>query len=122
MPSPSRYKAALVVAWLAAPAMAAERAAGAHLPDEARQVEPNRYRVEKSYEDTLKFFKTVYPPAKYRRHAIANQPGVKAVHIENPEARPGAWEGLNVYELQGETRVFVLVAPSERGKDRRGSR
>jgi hypothetical protein len=123
MPSPSRYKAALVAAWLAAPAVAAaERAAGAHLPDEARQVEPNRYRVEKSYEDTLKFFKTVYPPAKYRRHAIANQPGVKAVHIENPEARPGGWEGLNVYELQGETRVFVLVAPSERGKDRRGSR
>jgi hypothetical protein len=120
MPARSRYKAALVAAWLAAPAIAAaEQVAGAHLPDEAKLVEPNRFRVEKSYEDTLKFFKTVYPPGKYRRHAIANQPGVKAVHIENPGAKPGGWEGLNVYELKGETRVFVLVAPSERGKNRR---
>jgi hypothetical protein len=124
MPSRSRYKAALVAIWLAVPAIAAaERGVGgAHLPDEARLLEPNRFRVEKSYEDTLKFFKTVYPPGKYRRYAIANQPGVKAVHIANPEARPGGWEGLNVYELKGETRVFVLIAPSERGRNRRGSR
>jgi hypothetical protein len=29
----------------------------------------------------------------------------------NPDARPGTWEGLNVYEIKGETRVFVLVKP-----------
>ena len=115
MPPATRYKAALVAACLAAPGLArAERVAGAHLPDEARQVEPNRFRVERSYEDTLKFFKTVYPPAKYPRRPIANQPGIKAVHIENPEAKPGGWDGLNVYELKGETRIYVLVAPKER--------
>ena len=43
-----------------------------------------------------------------------NQPGIKAVHITNPEAKPGGWDGLNVYELRGETRVFVLVSPKER--------
>ena len=104
------YKAALAAVFVAAPGLGlAEKAAGAVLPDEARAVEPYRYRVERSYEDTLKFFKAVYPPARYPRRPIANQPGLKAVHIENPEARPGSWEGLNVYELKGETRVFVLV-------------
>jgi len=51
----------------------------------------------------------VYAPAKYRRRPIADLPSVKAVHIENPDARPGQWEGMNVYELRGETRLFVLV-------------
>ncbi|HEX9290268.1 MAG TPA: hypothetical protein VF904_12155 [Anaeromyxobacteraceae bacterium] len=117
----ARYNAALVAVLLAVPALArAERVAGALLPDEARQVEPYRYRVEKSYEETLKFFKAVYPPAKFPRRPIVNQPGIKAVHIDNPEARPGGWDGMNVYELKGETRVFVLVAPAE--KEKKGRR
>ncbi|GEJ57868.1 hypothetical protein AMYX_26090 [Anaeromyxobacter diazotrophicus] len=116
---PSRYKAALAAVCLTAAAAArAERVAGAALPDEARPVEANRYRVEKSYEETLKFYKAVYPPGRYPRKAIVNQPGVKAVHIVNPESKPGGWEGLNVYELNGETRVFVLVSPKEK-KSRR---
>jgi hypothetical protein len=110
---PARYKAALAAAVaLAAPGAAlAEKVAGATLPDDARLVEPGRYRVERSYEDALRFFKSVYPPGRFPRKPIANQPGVRAVHIQNPEARPGSWEGLNVYEIRGETRVFVLVAP-----------
>jgi hypothetical protein len=107
----ARYKAALAAGFLALPGLAAaERVAGATLPDEVRQLEPQRYRVEKkTYEETLKFYKAVYPPARYPRRPIANQPGLRGVHIENPEPRPGSWDGLNVYELQGETRVFVLV-------------
>ncbi len=77
-------------------------------------MEVNRYRVARSYEETLKFYKVVYPPGRFPRRTIVDQPGVKAVHIENPEARPGGWDGLNVYELNGETRVFVLVSPKER--------
>ena len=115
MHGPFRYKAALAALLFVAPAVArAERVAGALLPDEARRIETNRYRVAKSYEDTLKFFRTVYPPAKYPRKPVVNQPGIKAVHIDNPEVRPGGWDGLNVYELRGETRVFVLVAPGEK--------
>ena len=121
MVATGRYKAALVAVCLAAPALArAERVAGALLPDEARLVEANRYRVDKTYDETLKFFRSVYPPAKFPRKAIANQPGVKAVHIENPEAKPGGWDGLNVYELRGETRVFVLVAPKADTKEKKG--
>ncbi len=125
---PLRYKAALVheavlaVFLFAAPAVArAERVAGALLPDDARRIEVNRYHIEKNYEDTLKFFRTVYPPAKYPRRPIVNQPSIKAVHIENPGRRPGTWDGLNVYEFRGETRVFVLVAPADE-KEKQGRR
>lgn len=108
----ARYKAALAGLFLGWPGLGlAEKVAGAVIPDESRQVAERRYRIDKSYEDTLKFFRAVYPPGKYPRKPILNQPGIKAVHIENPEARPGGWEGLNVYELKGETRVYVLVAP-----------
>lgn len=105
----ARYKAALAAVALALPALAAEKVAGAVLPDDARQVAENRYRVDKSYEETLRYFRSVYPPARFPRKPIASLPGVKAVHIANPDARPGSWEGMNVYELKGETRVFVLV-------------
>ncbi len=105
-----RYKAALAAAALAVPGAAlAERVAGAVIPDEATRIGENRYQVPRSYDDTIKFYRQVYVPARYARRQIVDQPGVKAVHIENPDARPGTWEGLNVYELKGETRVFVLV-------------
>jgi hypothetical protein len=105
-----RYKAALAALSLAVPGLAlADKVAGAILPDEAEKIGENRYRVPKSYEDTLKFFRTVYGPSKYTRRTIAATAAVKAVHIANPEAKPGQWEGLNVYELKNETRVFVLV-------------
>jgi hypothetical protein len=110
-----RYKAALAALSLAVPGLAqAEKVAGAILPDEAEKIAENRYRVPKSYEDTLKFFRTVYAPSKFGRRTVAATAAVKAVHIENPEAKPGQWEGLNVYELKGETRVFVLVKPKSK--------
>ena len=105
-----RYKAALAAVLLTLPGAAlAERVAGAILPDDAVKVAENRYTVPRSYDETLKFYRSVYAPAKYRRRPIADLPSVKAVHIENPDARPGQWEGMNVYELRGETRLFVLV-------------
>jgi hypothetical protein len=106
-----RYKAALAAALLALPgAVLAERVAGAVLPDDATKVGENRYRIGRTYDDAIKFYRQVYS-ARYERRPIADQPGVKAVHIQNPDARPGTWEGLNVYEVKGETRVFVLVKP-----------
>ncbi len=108
------HKAALAGLFLAWPGLGfAEKVAGATIPDESRQVGERRYRIDKSYEDALKYFRTVYPPARYARKPIAYHPGIKAVHITNPDARPGSWEGLNVYELKGETRVYVLLAPSD---------
>jgi hypothetical protein len=105
-----RYKAALAVLLVAFPGVSlAEKVAGLTLPDDARLVGEYRYQVDRKYEDLLRHFRTALPPGKYPRRPIADQPGVKAVHIENPEAKPGSWEGLNVYELKGETRLFILV-------------
>jgi hypothetical protein len=107
-----RYKAALAAVALLVPGLAlAERVAGAILPDDVVKIGEKRYQVPKSYEETLKFFRSVYGPARYPRRSIAATGTVKAVHIENPDAKPGQWEGLNVYELRNETRVFVLVKP-----------
>lgn len=107
-----RYKAALAAVFLALPGLAlAEKVAGAILPDESVKIAENRYRIAKSYDEALKFFRSVYAPGRYARRPIADTSTVKAVHIENPDARPGQWEGLNVYELKNEnqTRVFILV-------------
>jgi hypothetical protein len=110
MTAAPRYKAALAALLVALPGLAlADRPAGATLPEEARKIGENRYQVGRKYEDVLKFFQQTYSPARFPRREIVNQPGLKAVHIENPEAKPGTWDGLNVYELKGETRVFVLV-------------
>jgi hypothetical protein len=120
VPWAARYKAALAAALLAAPAagLSADRPT---LPDGAASVGGNRYRLQRGYEDALAYFRSVYPPARYPRRPIVNQPSVKAVHIENPEPKPGGWEGLNVYELKGETRVFVVVSEEEE-KPRKGKR
>ncbi len=109
-----RYKAAAVALALlgvAGPALAEQRVAGAILPDGAEKIGENRYRVAKSYDEVVKFYRTVYAPGRFSRRAIADTPTVKAVHIDNPDARPGQWDGLNVYELKdgNETRIFVLV-------------
>jgi hypothetical protein len=106
-----RYKAALAAVFLLLPGLAlAEKAGGAILPDESVKIGENRFRSSKGYEETLKFFRGVYSP-RFTRRPIADTPSVKAVHIENPDAKPGQWEGLNVYELKNETRIFVLVKP-----------
>ena len=106
----SRYKAALAGALVALPVLvlAQVRPAGAVLPDGAEKVAENRYRIPKTWDETIRFYRQTYPP-RYTRRPIADQPGVKAVHIDNPDAKPGAWEGLNIYEAKGEVRIFVLV-------------
>ena len=105
-----RYKAALAAVFLSVPglALAAEKAGGAILPDDSAKIGENRFRSPKSYEETVKFYRGVYGP-RFVRRPIADTPSVKAVHIENPDAKPGHWEGLNVYELKNEARIFVLV-------------
>jgi hypothetical protein len=116
MPAPSTSPLIpLALALLLAPAAggAADPTGGATLPDGYSSLGENRFKLTKDYEDALKWFRTVYPPAKFPRRGIANQPGIKAVHIRNPVVRPGKWEGMNVYELQGEVRVYVLLAPAE---------
>jgi hypothetical protein len=95
-----------LVAVLLAGAARGEVLDGVQLPDRASKVGERRYRVPQDWENTLKYFKTVYPLGSYPRRLIANQPGVKAIHIVNPDGK--GWAGLNVYEANEEVRVYVV--------------
>jgi hypothetical protein len=94
-------------------AFAGESVLGAVLPDTAQKVAELRYRIRGSMEDAMKFYKNVYPPQTYPRKNIANQPGVKAIHLANPNGK--GWEGLNIYEANDEVRIYV-VPVGESGK------
>lgn len=91
---------------LAVPAVAREATyvKGAALPAGVQQVGEDRYRSPSSYADTLAFYAKAYKGSP--RKTIINQPGIRAVHIVNDGK--GDWEGLNVYELDGETRIFIV--------------
>ncbi len=109
------YKAARRWGWVMAAAIgvlatAAARAEifdGVQFPDRTSKVGERRYRVPQDWENTIKYFKTAYPTAQYPRHMIVNQPGVKALHLANPDGH-GGWVGLNIYEANDEVRVFIV--------------
>ena len=90
------------------------KARGFSLPDGAVKVDEDRYRLPQTWEDTVRWYRTVYPPAKYPRSTLRNNGGIRAIHIEN--RTPGSeWEGANLYETpKGEVRVFVLAREEPR--------
>ncbi len=78
------------------------------LPDGAVKVDEDRYRLPQTWEEAVKFYRQVYPPAKYPRHTLHSQSQVRAMHIANGQGS-GKWEGANLYEsARGEVRVYVL--------------
>lgn len=91
-------------------AAGAEAVGGAQLPDGSQRVGEDRYRAPRDYDETLKYYKAVYPPNAYPRRPIINQPGVKAVHIANPSGKN--FEGLNIYEANDEVRIYIVRAQS----------
>ncbi len=97
--------AAAVVGWAGRARASNTVAFGLPLPSGSTEVGENRYRSGSNYEDTIKFFTTNYKGLP--RKPIANQPGIRAVHFDSMEAASG-WEGFNVYEKGGETRIFIL--------------
>ena len=98
---------AAVVGLLSSGMAAAELLDGIQLPDKTTKVGERRYRVPQDWENTMKYFKTAYPAAQFPRRTIVNQPGVKAIHLSNPDGH-GSWEGLNIYEANDEVRVYVV--------------
>ncbi|MFN0062632.1 MAG: hypothetical protein ACKVPX_08950 [Myxococcaceae bacterium] len=102
-----RIVVAVFASVLVDPALA-ETVSGAQLPDGVQKVGEFRYRSPQNWEETLKYYRTVYPPGTHPRRWVVNQPGVKALHIANPSKR--GFEGLNVYEANDEVRIFVLAA------------
>ena len=97
---------AVVLALAPGSALAEPTSHGAILPNGAHEVGKDRYQSPSPYLETVKFYWKVYSSEHYPRTQIADLPGVRGVHIANPGH--GNWEGLNVYELNGTTRIFVL--------------
>jgi hypothetical protein len=94
-------------------AVAAEgfKARGFVLPDGAVKIDEDRYRLTQPWDEAVRFYRRAYPPGKFTRRTLHNQSAVRAMYIENPEH--GEWEGVNLYEVRGEVRVFILV-PEQR--------
>ena len=99
---------AILLAMLLVPALArAEPTShGAILPNGAHEVGKDRYQSPSPYGETLKFYSKVYSAERYPRKPIADLPGVRGVHLAN--SGHGAWDGINIYELNGVTRIYVL--------------
>jgi hypothetical protein len=104
-PRPAWWVVAVVLA-LGAGVARGEIQDGVQLPDKASKVGERRYRAPQDWENTLKYFKTVYPLGTYPRRLIVNQQGVRAVHIANPDGK--GWAGLNIYEANEEIRIYVV--------------
>jgi len=108
----------LALLLLAAPVcLASEADLGAPVPDGSRKVAELRYRSSTDWDNTLKW---------YQRHTnlsrpkmIINQPGIKAVHLFNPSGKK-RWEGLNVYEANGEVRISIV--PVEKNGKKSGKK
>lgn len=92
--------------WMVPVGAGAEVVGGVQMPDGVRKVGENRYRAPGDFEATLKYYRTVYPPDRFPRRSIVNQPGVKAFHIRNPSGKN--FEGLNIYESNDEVRIFIV--------------
>ncbi len=97
-----------------APALAEQTSHGAILPSGSHEVGKDRFQSPSPYGDTMKFYWKTYAPEHYPRKPVADLPGVRATHIENPGR--GGWEGLNVYEVNGSTRIFVLTRESAKNR------
>jgi hypothetical protein len=103
------FAAAIAAVGAISPAGAAGgfKARGFFLPDGAVKVDEDRYRLPQPWEEAVRWYRATYPPAKFPRHTLRNQAGVRAMNIVNTV--PGEWEGANLYETpRGEVRVFVM--------------
>jgi hypothetical protein len=70
--------------------------------------EKGRYKITRSYEETLDFYRRLFnQTGGVRWRNVVTLPSIKAKHIECLRKKT-RWEGINIYEKQGEVRVFVI--------------
>lgn len=77
--------------------------------------EPGRYKSLHTYDETLDFYRRIFnQTGGVRWRNIANSPSIKAKHVESLRKKT-RWEGINIYEKQGEVRIFVIPRGSSAG-------
>jgi len=76
-----------------------------------------RFISPRSFDETVKFYKKLWKGnTNFEFRKIAAPAEVRALHIENMNPS-SSWEGINIYEHHGETRVFVLQRINKPGKN-----
>lgn len=82
---------------------------GAPLVPGSRALEDaGRYGSPRSYESTVEFYEKQFkngPPVRWRH--IVNVAGLRAKHVQNLN-RKSRWQGINIYELKGKVRYYVV--------------
>jgi hypothetical protein len=77
--------------------------------------EPGRYRSLRSFDKTLEYYKRLFRnTGSVQWRTIVNLPSVKARHIKSLKQKT-RWEGLNIYEKNGETRLYFLMRRTDSG-------
>ena len=62
-------------------------------------------------DETVKFYSRVLRSAAgIRWRNIVNLPGVRARHVGNRRTK-SKWEGINIYEIRGQTGYYVIPRP-----------
>ena len=70
--------------------------------------DPGRFRSPYSYDETIEFYERVFKNTTgVRWRNVVNLPSVKAKHIDCLRKKTH-WDGINIYEKQGEVRIYVL--------------
>jgi len=110
-----RWAWLLVAALLCAGrAEAANKVHGAMVDDTAKKVGESRYRSAEDWEKTIRFYRNAYggkPGIVWS--TIETPPKVKAIHIANTAAKR-TWEGINIYEVNGDIFIYVIGAEVEK--------
>jgi hypothetical protein len=89
---------------------AAVKVHGAVLDDTAKKVGENRFKSTENWEKTIRFFRTTYGGrAGIVWSTIETPPKVRAIHIANTLPKR-TWEGINVYEANGDVFIYVIKA------------
>lgn len=77
------------------------------VPDSISLEESGRYRSRRSFDETLDFYDRTFKRTNgLIWHNIINLPGIRAKNIEC--RKKTNWEGINIYELKGEVRIYVI--------------
>ncbi len=94
---------------LAAPLARADDFTNPPIISGAKQIEPGRYRCPNNYNETLMNYRRMLRNSGggFKWRTIIHQNNLKAKYLENTR-KNGKWAGINIYEYNGETRIFVV--------------
>ena len=78
------------------------------IPNATKLEEIGRYESPRNFAETVKYYeRALKRQGGARWYPIINSPKVKAKHAASRSSKT-AWQGINIYELDGHVRIFVI--------------